>query len=87
MTYDGVFYQPTFIYGLQDWGGNQDNPTWFAFRVDNGGGQTGPNSTNSYRVAKVEKETTGPNDGVFGAVTALYGGSCFLTGTEDCIPL
>jgi hypothetical protein len=87
MTYDGVFYQPSFIYGLQDWGGNQDNPAWFAFRVDNGDGQTGEGNDNTYRVAKVEKETSGPNAGVYGAVTSLYGGECFATGDEDCIPL
>ena len=84
-TWDGSITAPTFIYGLQDFGGNQNNPAWFAFRSDVGTGQTGPGNANSYQVAEIIKETTGPNAGVYGRVTSLYAGACY-TISGLCIP-
>ena len=73
-TWDGLPQAPTFIYGLEDFPGNQDLPWYFAFdTLPNV--STGQGNDNTYRIALVEKDAV---TGVFGRVGLgnIFAGGC-----------
>ena len=84
-TWDGTPQSPTFIYGLEDFPGNQDLQWYFAFSTLSNPPVrfTGPGNDNSYGVALVEKD----GNGVFGAVGLgnIFAGGCDPM-TGDCVP-
>ena len=84
-TWDGTPQAPTFIYGLEDFPGNQDLQWYFAFStlVNPPVRFTGPGNTNTYRIALVEKDA----NGVFGFVGLgnIFAGGCDSI-TNDCYP-